>query len=151
MYSTSAPYPREAIGDDMTPLMPAKAPEPHVTQETLCARKVPVFPNTTPVPRPGVTGQPYIRLLARVNGLVQDIPAGMLIDPCLLPAVSSPGGTQVTIVSGQTPSLNNDSSIPNQQIGVEDSALLATPTRGFKQIVVNGEAVLVPDYSGDVA
>lgn len=150
MYSTSAPYPREAIGDDMNPLLPARAPEPPVAPATLCARKVPVFPNTTPVPRPGVTGQPYVRLLARVNGLVQDIPPGMALDPCLIPASSTPGG-QVTIVQGPVPAMQNDSSIPNQQIGVEDSALLATPTRGFKQITVNGEAVLVPDYSGDVA
>lgn len=146
MYSTSAPFPREATGDDMNPLLPAKPAQPHVTPATLCARKVMVFPDTKPVPRPGVTGQPYIRLLARVNGIVQDLPPGMVFDPCLIP-----GGTpaDVEIEDAAAPAAKPSDAIPNEQIGKEDSPLLAEPTNGFKTITIDGVAVTVPDYSGD--
>lgn len=148
MYSTSAPFPREAIGDDMQPLLPAKDPEPHVAPATLCARKVMVFPDTKPVPRPGVTGQPYIRLLARVNGIVQDLPPGMVFDSCLIPGGTPP---EVEVEDAATPTAKTSEAIPNEQIGKEDSPLLSAPTNGFKTITVDGVAVTVPDYSGDVA
>lgn len=148
MYSTNAPYPREAIGDDMEPLLPAAAPEPHVVPQTLCARKAMVFPDTKPVPRPGVTGQPYIRLLTRVNGIVQDMPPGMVFDSCLLP-----GGdvSDVEITPASDPVIRSSVAIPNEQIGKEDAPLMAQPTNGFKTIMVDGQSVLVPDYTGDVA
>lgn len=148
MYSTSFPYPREAIGDDMEPLLPAKPAEPHVAPATLCARKVMVFPQTTPVPRPGVTGQPYIRLLARVNGIVQDMPPGFVLDGCLIPGGAAP---EVTITAADSPPLTVSDAIPNEQFGKEDSPLLAEPTAGFKTITVDGVKLVVPDYSGDVA
>jgi hypothetical protein len=147
MYSTSFPYPREAIGDDMEPLLPAKPAEPHVTPATLCARKVMIFPDTKPVPRPGVTGQPYVRLLSRVNGIVQDLPPGMVFDGCLIPGGVPP---EVDISASGSPPLKVSDAIPNEQYGKEDSPLLAEPTNGFKTITVDGVKLTVPDYSGDV-
>jgi hypothetical protein len=148
MYSTSFPYPREAIGDDMNPLLPAKDPEPHVAPATLCARKVMVFPDTKPVPRPGVTGQPYVRLLARVSGLVQDLPPGMVFDGCLVPGGVPP---EVELEDAADPVIQTGVAIPNEQIGKQDAPLMAEPTAGFKTITVDGVAVTVADYSGDVA
>jgi hypothetical protein len=106
------------------------------------------FPDTKPVPRPGVTGQPYIRLLARVNGIVQDLPPGMVFDPCLLPGGEVP---EVELEDAAAPAVQTGVAIPNEQIGKQDAPLMAEPTNGFKTITVDGVAVTVADYSGDVA
>lgn len=148
MYSVSGLYPSVATGDDVHPLLPAGEPEPHVAPATLCARKVMLFPDYTPVPRPGVTGVPYVRLLARVNGLTQDLPPGMVLNDCILPG---PGEeiTDVAIADAAAPTIDTNTDIPNQQVGAEDGALLGMPTAGFKDITIDGVTIKVPDYSAD--
>jgi hypothetical protein len=48
------------------------------------------------------------------------------------------------------PAVRTGAAIPTEQIGKQDAPLMAEPTNGFKTITVDGVAVTVPDYSGDL-
>lgn len=77
-----------------------------------------------PTSQCGATNSMFVVPMVRINGIPQDLPKGMVLDPSVLPQ-SSTGGTLLT-PAAPTVVLDTSATIPTSVVG-DDSFLLANP------------------------
>lgn len=98
-----------------------------------------------PTAQCGVTNAMFVVPMVRINGIPQDLPIGMKLDPSVLPE-SSTGGTTLTVATPVI-ALDTSASIPTSVVGT-DNFLLAnpTPTGGGWMLVEGTTNKYVPFY-----
>ena len=92
----------------------------------------------------------YIKPVVRINGMVQDAPQGMKLNPCYLPmdeiASTIGTGTAQTFQTTSAPATVTDNTIPTAVIGA-DTVLLGEPATWIEVTAADGMVYKIPAFT----